>query len=329
MIEAKKNLTLILADRRLGFYEVKSLHYYTNFFEKKQHFWLTFFVHTGNGDDWERFGMPMPNYFHHTRVGYGYIIAWKIDSYFYTDKAKAFLDDVVKRFIQAIPNAQRVPYAPKIEPSGYYREGINKLQDIADALPYFKKRSISSKAVDLLNSIEREINKDLPDGKKHFVEDQLFELSRWHIYRKAYRDGIESITYDYVEFVVQNENDGFISPREPSAVKQKAKAIYEFMHEKFVIRNTGYNTWSKEQKKEYMQNYRKEHGMATRTEHMAKVNANRKRRTQARIRDLLEDMFAQERIKFKNGKLKIGVIAKELNLTPETVSKHLKEMGKR
>ena len=67
--------------------------------------------------------------------------------------------------------------------------------------------------------------------------------------------------------------------------------------------------------------------MATRQEHIAKVNENRVIQNSNKIKAVLDDIFLQDQIKFKNGKYRIGKIAELTNLTEKTVSKYLKEFG--
>jgi len=65
----------------------------------------------------------------------------------------------------------------------------------------------------------------------------------------------------------------------------------------------------------------------TRQENMNRINANKNAKAQAKIRSVLEDIFVHDEIRFKSGKLKIGEIAKIIEMDYRTVSKHLKEMG--
>lgn len=65
----------------------------------------------------------------------------------------------------------------------------------------------------------------------------------------------------------------------------------------------------------------------SRQDHIKKVHANRNAKAQAKIRAVLEDMFIQDQIKTKAGKLKVSAIAKIVDMHRDTVAKHLKEMG--
>ena len=297
--------------------------------EKSKHFWLTFSAN-GKGIEWQDYDLPTPHYLHHNHTNYSYIIAWAIVGYFGTVASKEFLLDVVARFCLAL-EADRLPWKPEIRDSGhiYNREAI-ELKTLSANLPSLPWDHGDTQLADFVDKGIRRFNRN--SKKQMQSEDALFEATRWHLYRRAYAENTTiNITEDYVQILLETENQLLSNPKSTSDIKSKARRMSEYMQNEFVIYTDikGYAEWSKEQRAEYMRVYRKlrrSKNMATRTEHMAKVNANRKRKTQARIRDLVEDLFARERIRFKNGKLRIGVIAKELNLTPETVSAHLKEM---
>ena len=163
-------------------------------------------------------------------------------------------------------------------------------------------------------------------------EDALFEATRHHLYRRAYAEGTtENITEDYVQILLETENQLLAKPKGRGDIKSKAKRMTEYMQNEFVIYKNikGYAEWSREQRNAYMREYKHRKGinMATVEEHLSKVHANRNAKAKAKIREVLEDMFVHDVIRFKNGRLKIGVIAKLVDMTDKTVSKHLKEMG--
>jgi hypothetical protein len=63
----------------------------------------------------------------------------------------------------------------------------------------------------------------------------------------------------------------------------------------------------------------------SRTEHIKKVHQNRRQKTWNKINAVLEDMFVQNKIRKKNGKLKIKAIAEIADIDYRTVSEHLRE----
>jgi len=311
-------------------------------YNKSQGFWLIFDV-SGDGSELLDSCLPLPNYFYRYTSG-AYSVGWLIDGYFSTPRGKTYLNDIVARFCVLFPSAMRLyQYNLDRDEASISTEYAVTLADLEQHLPSLpaehrrcRKRSwkkkddkqrVETRIASLMADVADEINKDRVDGEKVEKEDRLFEATRWHLYRKAYQDGTESVTVEYCLALLEMENSMLAKPRVPSAVKQKSKRMAKYIQNEFVLK--GYNNWSKDRKADYMRNYRKEKGltMATRHEHIEKVNENKKRRTRAKIKALLGDMFKREEIRFKNGKLKIGVIAKELEMSRNTIAEHLKEMG--
>ena len=65
--------------------------------------------------------------------------------------------------------------------------------------------------------------------------------------------------------------------------------------------------------------------MATRQENMNKVNQNRIIKNRNKIKAVIDDIFLQDEIKFKNGKYSAVKIAELSGIERKTVSKYLKE----
>ena len=231
------------------------------------------------------------------------------------------------------PDATRLPYepTPKEDAHTLAREPY-ELKAIAEHLPSLPWTHKDTKLASFVDEGIIEFNKGKKDEERMVSEDALFEATRHHLYRRAYAEGTtDNITEDYVQILLETENQLLAKPKGRGDIKSKAKRMAEYMQNEFVIYKNikGYAEWSKDKRNAYMREYRKRKGlvMATRTEHMKKVNINKKEKAKAKIRGVLEDVFLHDKIKFKNGKLRIGVIAKLVDLTPETTSKHLKEMG--
>jgi len=241
--------------------------------------------------------------------------------------------DVVARFLLLFPDATRLPYepTPKEDAHTLPREPY-ELRVIAEHLPSLPWTHKDTKLASFVDEGIREFNKGKKDEERMINEDALFEATRWHLYRRAYAEGTtDNVTEDYVQILLETENQLLAKPKCKGDIKSKAKRMAEYMQNEFVIYDNieGYAEWSKDKRNAYMREYRKRKGlvMATRTEHMKKVNINKNAKAKAKIREVLEDMFVHDVIRFKNGRLKIGVIAKLVDMTDKTVSKHLKEMG--
>jgi len=251
----------------------------------------------------------------------------------------------VARFFLVFPDATRLPYAPtpKENTHNLNREPY-ELKAIAEHLPSLpwthedtKLASFVDVGISNINK-ERVANQSAEDRAKGIEvkmvpEDALFEATRHHLYRRAYAEGTtDNITEDYVQILLETENQLLAKPKGRGDIRSKAKRMAEYMQNEFVIYDNiqGYAEWSKEQRNAYMRDYRlknRSEDMATRAENMKRVNANKNAKAQAKIRGVLSDMFVHDVIRFKNGRLKIGEIAKLVDMTDKTVSKHLKEMG--
>ena len=231
------------------------------------------------------------------------------------------------------PDATRLPYepTPKEDAHTLTREPY-ELKTIAEHLPSLPWTHKDTKLASFVDEGIREFNKDKKEAERMVREDALFEATRHHLYRRAYAEGTtDNITEDYVQILLETENQLLAKPKGRGDIKSKAKRMTEYMQNEFVIYKNikGYAEWSKEKRNAYMREYKHRKGinMATVEEHLSKVHANRNAKAKAKIREVLEDMFVHDVIRFKNGRLKIGVIAKLVDMTDKTVSKHLKEMG--
>ena len=229
------------------------------------------------------------------------------------------------------PNATRLPYQAELRDSGHISNNEPyELKEFAKRLPSLPWSHKDTKLASLVDVGIQKYNHGKKDKEKMVSEDALFEATRHHLYRRAYAEGTtDNITEDYVQVLLETENQLLSKPKSMGDVKSKAKRMTEYMQDEFVIYDTvGYREWSKEKKSDYIREYRKRKGITImgRTEHMKKVNANKNMQTQAKIKALFENMFAPQEIRKKNGKPNIGVIAKELDMHRDTIAKHLKAM---
>jgi hypothetical protein len=286
----------------------------------------------GEGNEWLDLDLPTPHYLHHDKHYYSYAIAWAITGFFGTTKSKEYLLDVVARFLLAFPDATRLPWSPEMRESGHiYDRDAYELNEIAECLPSLPWGHEDTKLASFVDSGIKKFNRGKKPENRMISEDALFEATRWHLYRRAYAENsTENITEDYVEILLDTENQLLAHPKSPADVRSKAKRMAQYMQNEFCIyEREGYREWSREKRNAYMREYKHRKGinMATVSEHLTKVHKNRNAKSKAKIKSVLEDMFIHKDIKFANGKYRIGAIAKLVDLTPETTSKHLKEMG--
>jgi DNA-binding transcriptional ArsR family regulator len=282
-------------------------------------YFLQFFHKENIGTEWIELGLPTPHYLQHTQTGY--FIAWALDGYFYTTKAKTFLLDVVARYLHAFPDAEKLNYRPYIEDRENNAHTIDrepyKLKDIAKHLP-----SLPHESGELTNVIK------LVAKENSRLDDRVFEASRWHLYRYAYAYGTDAITYDYVLTILETENELLGHPKTLNELKSKAKRMTEYMHNEFIVyETTGYKQWDKQKRAEYMRKYREDKELVkmTRSEAALKASSVKADRAKKAIVELTTSLIAND-YKTKTGKWNISKIARDLKMSRDTVRKHLKEL---
>jgi len=285
----------------------------------KSIYFLQFFHRKNVGTEWIDLGLPTPHYLQHTQTGY--FIAWALDGYFYTTKAKTFLLDVVARYLHAFPDAEKLNYRPYIEDRKNNAHTIDrepyKLKDIAIHLP-----SLPHESGELTNVIK------LVAKESSRLDDRVFEASRWHLYRYAYAYGTDAITYDYVLTILETENELLGHPKTLNDLKSKAKRMTEYMRNEFIVyETTGYKQWDKQKRAEYMRKYRKKKELVemSKTEAALKASEIKAEKTKQKIIDAMNSVIAED-LKKKNGKWNAKKIAEVAGVTEKTVRKYLKEL---
>lgn len=255
-------------------------------------FWLQFHIN-GNGTEWIDQGLPTPTY--HEHINRGYIIAYALDGYFGTNANTAYLNDVIARFLITFRDYKpsrllsRRPIASSLD-VGTYLPKIYKLQEL-QALESKQTRRHAPERADSFKDI-------VFWAIKLFCEDLITD------------QGI--VAYEQLEeFAIGN----FIAKKDRSTLKAKCRSIW--------------NYYSKKDWKLPKAYTKKPTGevMATRQENIKKVHENTAIKNRNKIKTVLDDIFLQDDIKFKNGKYRVGKIAELTNMTEKTVSKYLKEMN--
>jgi len=301
-----------------------------NYSEKtKQNQYFLHFFNKGQGVEWIDAGLPTPHYLQHANSGY--FIAWAIEGYFCTAKARAFIVDTVARYLLLFPDAERLPYKPYIEDREHSAHTIKhkpyKLKDIAQALPSLSWQS--GEYTDIVNFLKASQTVANKKAKKtlYKIEDDLFEASRWHLYRYAYANGTDAITYEYVKTILETENSLLAKPRTVADIKAKAKRMTEYMRNEFIIHTAaGYNEWDKAKKAEYMRNYRKQKEVVemTRSERAISNTKARAEKTKKKVINCITGLYAESEYKKKSGAWNISKIARDIKTDRKTVAKYLK-----
>ncbi len=242
----------------------------------------------GNGTEWIDQGLPQPTY--HEHVNIGYIIAYALDGYFGTAQGTEYLNDIIARFLVSFRDYKpsRITAKPAIEEIGTYSPRIYKLRE--------------------LQALKSLASNKLPRATADKFDDFTFWAIKFHCEDLIKSQGIPTAD-QLIQFALSN-----FEGKEHSTLKAKCRSVWHY----YELRNwTIPIPYAKKPKDEVM---------ATRAEHIDKVNANRVKKSMNKIKVILDDIFMQEEIRFKNGKYRIGKIAELTDMTEKTVSKYLHEL---
>jgi hypothetical protein len=171
-------------------------------------------------------------------------------------------------------------------------------------------------------------------------------LEHWHTYKLSQFQNLQSIPTQkyaprradnfedytfwaikmYVEDAIRRQGEGlpivydnleqwamrnFLHKKERSTIRAKCRSVW------FWYLNRGW-TLPETTKRSYTM---------SRTEHIKKVHANKKAKTRAAINSVINDIFIQEQIRTKGGRIKAKAVADILKISEKTVRTHLREMG--
>ena len=249
-------------------------------------FWLQFHLQ-GNGTEWIDEGLPTPTY--HELINKGYIIAYALSGFFGTSTGTDYLNDIIARFLLTFRDYKptRIKSKPHIDARGHYFPRIYKLKE--------------------LNALKSLSNKSLATTRADKFEDFTFWAIKFYCEDLIKSQGIPTAE-QLIEFALSNFEN-----KEHSTLKAKCRSVWNYYEKR---------NWKLP--KTY-QKKSKEIVMATRQENIKKVHENTAIKNRNKIKAILDDIFLQDDIKFKNGKYRIGKIANLTELTEKTVSKYLKE----
>ena len=219
-----------------------------------------------------------------------FAIMYHIAGYTGTKKSRAFFNDIVARFCLTLPVQERLPYELDTEYQTERIYHLKEFQSLKSLKTHFGAINYTPKNNDLIFW-----------SLKVYVEQNIIELGGFVPYQT-----VEIWAFGMFEHKAKDK----------STLRAKCRSVWTWYEE----RDWRLSLFAKEKKS-------KEEVMATRLEHIKKVNQNRKTKVKVAISTVLEDMFVQEQIKYKNGNYKISAIAELTGIGRNAVSKYLKEMG--
>ena len=254
-------------------------------------FWLQFHIN-GNGTEWIDQGLPTPTY--HEHINRGYIIAYALDGYFGTNENTAYLNDIIARFLITFreykPSRMPIPLRDPCINSGTYLPKIYKLKE--------------------LQALKSLANNKLPRAGADKFEDFTFWAIKFYCEDLIKSQGIPTAD-QLINFALSNFEN-----KEQSTLKAKCRSVWNYYEKRDWQLTTPYKRKCTE-----------EQYMATRQENIKKVHKNTAIKNRNKIKAVLDDIFLQDDIKFKNGKYRVGKIAELTKMTRQSVSKYLKEMN--
>jgi len=284
----------------------------TNFakYAKNKIFWIFFYV-VGNSE-WVNAGLPTPTLL--IPLQHSYYIGYAIEGYFATNKNKKFLQDVKLRLIATLARegAQIVrdmgrPIDLKNKEVIHYNPDFvyNLRDDIAPCLISLN---------DYNNEKERDKLYSFFSALGANTEDLLFDSIRFAVYDFVRANSKDALTYEYVEQIAKIKFELIGSKKGWSTAKAKAKAIYNWVKEKY--RPGGVSGY----KRKYT-----DEGAKMANIKQCKINAQKKyEKAKKDIISLITGLYKEE-YKKKDGSWNINKIAKDTGYTRPTVYKHLKD----
>jgi len=237
----------------------------------------------GNGTEWIDKDLPTPTYLEH--LNRGYIIAYALNGFFSTQKGTMYLNDIIARFMITFADLEpyRVREEPKIKTVGHYSKKIYKLKELQALKSLANKRLIPGRA------------------------EQYHDFTFWAI-KLFCEDLIKSqglATYQQLEDFAYSNFE-----KERSTLRAKCRSIFNW----YEVRNWKISGYKRKMSKE-------EYEM-TRTER-AKANTKlRAERAKLKVLDATTGLLQNE-FKKVNGTWNISKIAKELNMSVNTVKKYI------
>lgn len=258
-----------------------------------QSFWLYFWIN-GVGDEWIDFHLPAPTIHKHISKGKGYEIGWAIEGYFGTGKGQEFLNDIIARFLISFreQGIKRLPYKPKqldTKTAKIYAK-IYKLREFSKQLDSLPTKKLTPYRADTFADF-------VFWAIKLYAED-LIRQSGFVVY-----SALESWALSQFEH------------KERSTIKAKCRSVWSWYEER---------NWDIKKKYENFEHYMEE-TMATRQEHIIRLNKKIGEQNKRAVVNIITGLFADD-YKKKSGAWHYGKIANQLGLTSKTVSKIIKSI---
>ena len=249
----------------------------------------TFWLHfeVEDASVWVDWGLPLPNFIK-IENGKAYI-AWQIDGAFYTRRAVRYLNDIIARIELTLgeSSTRRLPWKPDLKSADHYFPKIKRLQELQQHL----------------KSLESGGRRYAPARADSFSDYTFWAIKLWT--EDEIREQGEGlpVVYETLEsWALQNFEN-----KERSTIRAKCRSVWNWYNRRDWTLPKGRN------------------GEMTRAERARKNSQKIAEETKRKIVNATTGMFASE-YKKPSGKWNIAKLAKELNMSRNTVSKYLKKL---
>jgi len=255
----------------------------------------------GDGTEWIDQGLPTPNYFYRYSNAKGtveglYGLGYVIDGMFNSKKSIAYLEDMIRRFIVTLPIKERLMYRPTESAS---QHGIvYKLNDL-QALESLKG---NGRIVPKLQQLTARHN-----------SGRFWETKLW-IELEIKRNGGEGniVSFDTLLDIVWNAWKW----KDYSTCRSFTRNVWNWYEARdWTYHILNYRKSTKTEEEIYM----------TRKERALTNSTARAELAKRKVSNAISGMFAHE-YKTKTDKWNISKLAKELDMSRNTVTKYLKEL---
>jgi len=257
-----------------------------------QCFWLYFHIKESDGTEWIDYKLPIPTLLKHTHQGC--LVGWAIDGHFNTKNGQNYINDIIARFLLSFNEITRIPYKPVDQvfnsDSTHIYAKVYKLQEFSRQL------------------------KSLPT-KKHIPTraDNYDDFTFWAI--KLYAEDMIRKTGYIVYSTLENWALSQFVHKERSTIRAKCRSVWNWYNNRDFELPKQSRT-----RKEYM-----EETMASRTEHIKKVTAEKAKKNRRAIINIMTGLYCND-YKKKSGAWHFGKIAEATGLSSKTVGKIIKEI---
>ena len=218
-----------------------------------------------------------------------FAIMYHIAGYTGTKKSRAFFNDIVARFFLTLPVQERLPFELDTEYQTERIYNLKEFQSLQSLKTHFGALNYTPKNNDLIFW-----------SLKVFIEQNIISLGGFVPFQT-----VEIWAFGMFEHKAKDR----------STLRAKCRSVWHWYEQ----RDWRLSLFARERKN-------KEEVMATRLEHIKKVNAEREEANRKKIINICSGMFAQEYRK-KSGSWHISKIAEDLKMSRNTVVKYLNEVA--